>query len=158
MRVLDRGLAPIANHTLPSNPVPVSQAGWDAHVQHITNGSIALIKKTVKDVSAQIGKAMPSFALPRFVVPIKPTTLPPVNAGSGVRPPYVADQLAWIPVHRFDPPGSEFWDAIALARILLSLVRRRRHLRRKWVTHVDGRRGVTGLSVGSREIAVAIRL
>ena len=100
-------------------------------MQHTTNGAIALIEQTEKHVSAQIGRAMPSFALPRFVVPIKPTTLPPVNAGGGVCPPHVADQLAWIPVHRFDPLGSEFWDVIALARILLSLVRRRRHLRRK---------------------------
>jgi len=116
VRVLERTLAPIANHTLPFNPVPVSQAGWDEYVQTTTNGSIALIEKTMSDVSAQIGKSMPSFAPPRYVVPDMPQSLPPVSSGDGVRRMYAFDQLAWIPVNRMDPPGLEFWDVIDLAR------------------------------------------
>lgn len=116
VRLMDRNLLPIANHTLPFNPVPVTQAGWDAYVQNTTNGSIVLIEKTMRDVSAQIGKAMPRPAGPRYVVPDMPATLPAVSSGDGVRPMYTFDQIAWIPVNRIDPPGPEFWDVIDLAR------------------------------------------
>ncbi len=114
VRLVDERLAPIASHTLPFATVPVSKAGWDAYVQTTTKGSLALLEKSVQNVSAQMGKAMPRPSGPRYVVPDMPAVLPPVSSGDGPRRAHVVGEIAWIPVSRIDPPGVEFWDVVDL--------------------------------------------
>jgi len=114
LRLVDTNFAPVASHTLPFVAVPVSEAGSDVYVQTQTRGSLALLEKSVQDVSAQMGKAMPRPTGPRYVVPEMPHVLPPVSSGDGVRRAFTFDNIAWIPVSRIDPPGVEFWDVVDL--------------------------------------------
>jgi len=116
VRLTDRASSPAADFAVPFASVAVSKAGWDGYVQTTTKGSIALIEKTMSDVSAQIGKSMPSSAAPRYIVPEMPRTLPPVNAGGGIRPPFAFGDVVWVPVHRVDPPDAEYWDVIDVVR------------------------------------------
>jgi len=85
-------------------------------VQTTTKGSIALIEKSMNDISAQIGQSMPSIATPRYIVPEMPRTLPAVNAGGGVRRAFASGDVVWVPVNRVDPPDAEYWDVIDVVR------------------------------------------
>lgn len=116
LRIIDGANAEPTVFAITNTPVPASQSGWDAHVQKTTRGSIAIIEQTMNRVSEQLGKTLPTAAPPKYTVPPKPATLPPVNFGGGVRTPYLVANMAWIPVNRVDPPGPEFWDIIDIDR------------------------------------------
>jgi hypothetical protein len=102
--------------TLSSRHIPVSDSGWKRYVQQTTNNSIALVKKSVGQLEAQMGTKMKGIQAPRYVVPDRPRLLPAVNFGGGVRRMHGDGQLLWIPVNVTDPPGAEYWDIIDLTQ------------------------------------------
>jgi hypothetical protein len=116
VRVLDQQLRETADRSFTSDSIPVSTDGWDAYVQRTTNGSIELLEKTMEGVAAQMGKPMKRSAAPRYVVPPMPSSLPPVIAPSGTVQMHAFDDIAWIPVSRVDPPETEYWDIVDMAR------------------------------------------
>jgi hypothetical protein len=112
VRLMDRAGAALGAWTLPSRRIPVSDSGWKRYVQQATNNSIALVKKSVGQLEAQMGTKMKGIQAPRYVVPDRPRLLPPVNFGGGVLRMHGYGQVLWIPVHVTDPPGAEYWDII----------------------------------------------
>jgi hypothetical protein len=101
--------------TLSWTPISVSDSGWQAHVQATTKGSTVLFEKSMKDISAQMGKAM-GGAAPSYIVPDKPRFLPAVSLDGGTRRMYSADRIVWIPVHRAEPPRNQYWDLVDVDR------------------------------------------
>ncbi len=116
VQVRRAGASDVREFTLPWTPIAVSDSGWRAHVQNTTKGSIAMIEKSMADVSAKSGRSMTGLQPPRYVVPEKPATLSPVNFGGGVRRMHSSGSIAWIPVSRAEPSVTEFWDLVDIDR------------------------------------------
>lgn len=116
VRIIDADTRTEREFSLRFTPIPVSDSGWDAHVKRSTKGRVALLEKTVRDMSAQTGKALPRPTAPQALVPEKPAVLPPVNSGDGMRPMHAAGAELWIPVHRAEPPVTMFYDLVDIER------------------------------------------
>jgi hypothetical protein len=106
----------VRQFTLSWPSIPVSDRGWKAHVQQTTQGSIALIEKSLSDVSARMEKPMPRPMAPRYIVPEKPTRMSPVNFSGSLQRIQSVNNIAWIPVHRTEPPLTPFWDLVDIER------------------------------------------
>ncbi len=116
VRVVDANTHNTREFTLAWTPVAVSDSGWDAHVQSTTKGSIAFLEKSMRDISVQIDKPMPRPQEIRYIVPEKPTYLPPVNFGGYALHLFSTNDVAWIPVHRTEPPVTAFYDLVDFKR------------------------------------------
>ncbi len=115
VRVFDRTMEPVAQWTFPSEPIAVSETGWEQYVQETTRGSIALVEKSLEQVLGAAGAKRPRPAGPRYVVPPMPSVLPPVRTNGGTRALHAWGNIAWIPVNRVDPPTIDFWDVLDIA-------------------------------------------
>lgn len=116
VRVMNPAGESLAAWTLPSRRIPVSDSGWKRYVQQTTKNSIALVKKSVGQLEAEMGTKMKGIQAPRYVVPDRPRLLPAVNFGGGVQRMHGYGQVLWIPVNVTDPPGAEYWDVIDLTK------------------------------------------
>jgi hypothetical protein len=116
VRVMTRSGVPLGEWTLPSRQIPVSDSGWQRYVQATTNNSIAMVKRSVGQLEAQMGQKMKGIQAPRYVVPNRPRLLPQVNFGGGVRRMHGHGQTLWIPVNVSDPPDAEYWDVVDLTK------------------------------------------
>ncbi|MCC6243911.1 MAG: hypothetical protein IT353_13795 [Gemmatimonadaceae bacterium] len=116
VRLMNSSGEPLGAWTMSSRQIPVSDSGWQRYVQRTTNNSIAMVKRSVGQLEAQMGQKMKGIQAPRYVVPGRPRQLPEVNFGGGVRQMHGYGQTLWIPVHVIDPPDAEYWDVIDLAQ------------------------------------------
>ncbi len=116
VRVLSAGSPIEREFSLDWTPVAVSDSGWNAYVEQEISGSLDAAERSLDRVSAQLGKRVGGPKPWRYTVPPKPEALSPVNFQGGAQTVLSLGDAAWIPVHRADPPLTEFWDVVDLLR------------------------------------------
>ncbi|MEO7999775.1 MAG: hypothetical protein ABI852_20145, partial [Gemmatimonadaceae bacterium] len=114
LNIMDASGASISKWVLASNPVSVSENGWDSYVEKATNGATIASQKMQNETFAKLGVTPPKQPTNRYVVPAKPAVLPPLQFGETGRGMHVVGNVAWVPVNRVDPPTRSHWDLVDL--------------------------------------------